>query len=285
MFRSNLTDWCIKSALPFQRDPIKELAEACKKRRHHFSAFITRSWTGIIPHLGGQRRPWNDKAASRTSPTWTATTNYLKGQLKEISRPLRPDRPALVRWPMGRVLGPRSAGLTFTIVRSLQPAIIVNNRVQENRPPRSPSVFKDRYGGRLRPPPELSIPPTGFGPGFYWESCMTMNDHWGYNKNDQNWKSAQTLIRNLIDCFRQERKLSAECRADERKCVSGAQPGAAQANRRRMKVPTASRSTIRPPARSANCPGDVAPPGPMAKKPRFICTFGIGDFFIKFIHR
>ena len=29
---------------------------------------------------------------------------------------------------------------------------------------------------------------------------MTMNNHWGYNKNDQNWKSAQMLIRNLIDC-------------------------------------------------------------------------------------
>ena len=29
---------------------------------------------------------------------------------------------------------------------------------------------------------------------------MTMNNHWGYNKADQNWKSTQTLIRNLIDC-------------------------------------------------------------------------------------
>jgi alpha-L-fucosidase len=27
-----------------------------------------------------------------------------------------------------------------------------------------------------------------------------MNNHWGYNKNDQNWKSARALIRNLIDC-------------------------------------------------------------------------------------
>src|SRR5450759_74339 len=27
-----------------------------------------------------------------------------------------------------------------------------------------------------------------------------MNNHWGYNKNDQNWKSATTLVRNLIDC-------------------------------------------------------------------------------------
>jgi alpha-L-fucosidase len=29
---------------------------------------------------------------------------------------------------------------------------------------------------------------------------MTMNDHWGYNKNDQDWKSARMLVRNLIDC-------------------------------------------------------------------------------------
>src|SRR5690349_25075212 len=29
---------------------------------------------------------------------------------------------------------------------------------------------------------------------------MTMNNHWGYNKDDQHWKSATTLVRNLIDC-------------------------------------------------------------------------------------
>ena len=28
---------------------------------------------------------------------------------------------------------------------------------------------------------------------------MTMNDTWGYKKQDQNWKSPETLIRNLID--------------------------------------------------------------------------------------
>ncbi|MBN1559911.1 alpha-L-fucosidase, partial [candidate division KSB1 bacterium] len=32
-----------------------------------------------------------------------------------------------------------------------------------------------------------------------WETCMTMNDHWGYNKNDHNWKSAEELIRKLAD--------------------------------------------------------------------------------------
>ncbi|HEX5789783.1 MAG TPA: alpha-L-fucosidase, partial [Luteolibacter sp.] len=42
------------------------------------------------------------------------------------------------------------------------------------------------------------IPPRGF-PGQMFEVCMTMNDTWGYKKNDQNWKSAQDLIRMLTD--------------------------------------------------------------------------------------
>jgi alpha-L-fucosidase len=46
--------------------------------------------------------------------------------------------------------------------------------------------------------PEQFIPDSAI-PGVDWETCMTMNDHWGYNKNDANWKSSQELIRMLID--------------------------------------------------------------------------------------
>ena len=46
--------------------------------------------------------------------------------------------------------------------------------------------------------PEQQIPATGF-PGVDWESCMTMNDTWGFKSYDENWKSAETLVRNLID--------------------------------------------------------------------------------------
>ena len=28
---------------------------------------------------------------------------------------------------------------------------------------------------------------------------MTMNDTWGYNKDDHNWKSTEDLIRKLVD--------------------------------------------------------------------------------------
>jgi alpha-L-fucosidase len=46
--------------------------------------------------------------------------------------------------------------------------------------------------------PEQFIPATGY-PGRDWETCMTLNDTWGFKSYDTNWKSTETLIRNLAD--------------------------------------------------------------------------------------
>jgi alpha-L-fucosidase len=46
--------------------------------------------------------------------------------------------------------------------------------------------------------PEQEIPATGL-PGMDWESCMTMNDTWGFREDDRHWKDGRTLIRNIID--------------------------------------------------------------------------------------
>jgi alpha-L-fucosidase len=45
--------------------------------------------------------------------------------------------------------------------------------------------------------PEQEIP--GKASGKPWETCMTMSRRWGYNKTDQQWKSTETLVRNLVD--------------------------------------------------------------------------------------
>jgi len=82
-------------------------------------------------------------------------------------------------------------------VRSLQPNIIVNNRVDKGRQGMqgmSAPEFAGDYGT-----PEQEIPPEGL-PGVDWESCMTMNDTWGFRKDDHNWKSSADLIRMLVDC-------------------------------------------------------------------------------------
>jgi alpha-L-fucosidase len=72
-------------------------------------------------------------------------------------------------------------------VRSLDPGIVVNNRAGKRR------VDDGDFGT-----PEQSIPAAPVD-GQLWESCMTVNDHWGFAGYDTNWKSATTMTRNLID--------------------------------------------------------------------------------------
>jgi alpha-L-fucosidase len=69
------------------------------------------------------------------------------------------------------------------MVFRLQPDIIVNNR---NGLP----------GDFATPEQEIQAERGGRA----WESCMTMNDSWGYTEADDNWKSAKTIVRNLVTC-------------------------------------------------------------------------------------
>jgi alpha-L-fucosidase len=71
------------------------------------------------------------------------------------------------------------------MVFELQPDIIVNNRNQ--------------LPGDFSTPEQRIQAETG---GRAWESCMTMNDSWGYQSTDDDWKSPKTVIRNLITCSR-----------------------------------------------------------------------------------
>lgn len=90
----------------------------------------------------------------------------------------------------------------MAMARSLQPAIISNNRLYH-----IPNIEKEDSVDRLRKwkpeqgdftTPEQTIPSTGI-PGVDWEVCMTMNTTWGYSDHDLAWKSPETLIRNLVD--------------------------------------------------------------------------------------
>jgi alpha-L-fucosidase len=85
----------------------------------------------------------------------------------------------------------------YHYVRGLQPSIIINNRVDAGRAGMQGLTKPGDYVGDFGTP-EQEIPPTGL-PRVDWETCMTMNDNWGYNKHDDNWKSAEDLVRKLAD--------------------------------------------------------------------------------------
>jgi alpha-L-fucosidase len=67
------------------------------------------------------------------------------------------------------------------MVFELQPDIIVNNRN------RLPGDFAT---------PEQKIEAADRA----WESCMTLNESWGYQRADDNWKTSKTIVRNLVYC-------------------------------------------------------------------------------------
>ncbi|HVB36465.1 MAG TPA: alpha-L-fucosidase [Candidatus Acidoferrales bacterium] len=71
------------------------------------------------------------------------------------------------------------------MVFQLQPDIIVNNR-------------NKLLGDFSTPEQHVQAAEAGRA----WETCMTLNDSWGYQAADDNWKSAKTVIRNLVSCVR-----------------------------------------------------------------------------------
>ena len=70
---------------------------------------------------------------------------------------------------------------------TLQPAIITNDRLKR---PNFPGDHKT---------PEQRIPNLKDLDGTDWETCMTMNGTWGYKSYDHNYKTPETIIRNLLD--------------------------------------------------------------------------------------
>jgi alpha-L-fucosidase len=120
---------------------------------------------------------------------------HLKRQLREIVRNYDPG----VMWFDGEWENTwnfqRGKDLAL-FVRGLNPKILINNRVDGTRSGMQ-GMSKGQTAGDFGTP-EQEIPPQGL-PGVDWESCMTMNDTWGYSAHDLKWKSSQQLIRNLVD--------------------------------------------------------------------------------------
>ena len=92
--------------------------------------------------------------------------------------------PAVLWWDTPTDMNKERAEKLLPLLK-LKPGIIHNNRLGGG------------YKGDTETP-EQFIPATGY-PGRDWETCMTMNDTWGFKSYDHNWKSTETLIRNLVD--------------------------------------------------------------------------------------
>ena len=186
------SDWSIERT-PFGRDPVAELAAAC--RRHGLRFAFYHSIMDWYHPAWETRRAWNDVATGSTN--MEEYIPFMKAQLKEL---VENYGPLGIMWFDGEWESPwtheRGVDL-YNYVRSLQPDILINNRVGKGRA--GMSGMDQGQGVGDFGTPEQEVPGTGFAPGVYWESCMTMGDTWGYNATEDNWKSSRQLIHHLID--------------------------------------------------------------------------------------
>ncbi len=185
MFKSQ-DPFNIVDATPYGKDPIAELAAACRKAGLHFGVYYSQSqdWH----HAGGYAY---GRDGRKNGDHWDAAQagsfdDYLQGvaipQVRELLTQYQPD---VLWWDTSGPMTREEAGELHALL-GLRPGVITNNRL----------------GGGFKgdtETPEQRIPVTGFADGRDFEVCMTINGTWGYKSTDVNFKSTQTLLRNLVD--------------------------------------------------------------------------------------
>ena len=115
---------------------------------------------------------------------WAKFNKFNFGQLAELNKTWKPDlywfdgdwEQSAETW--------NSKGIV-ELLRSDNKNVIINSRIQG-------------YGDYATP--EQGVPVVR-PEDKYWELCMTMNDSWGYQHTDSNYKSPYILLRTFVDCL------------------------------------------------------------------------------------
>jgi alpha-L-fucosidase len=88
------------------------------------------------------------------------------------------------------------------MIRKHQPDIIINNRLVQNHGVSTDAREFTGYGDFETP--EQGIPAKKlidmYGNDIPWETCLTLNNSWGYRSTDNDWKSPELIIHSLAEC-------------------------------------------------------------------------------------
>jgi alpha-L-fucosidase len=178
LFDSKVTDWDVM-ATPYSKDLLKPLVDACHQQGMKIGFYYS------------QAQDWNHPGGAASGGHWDkAQDGDFDAYLDRIAVPQVREilsnygEMDILWWDTPQDMTTARAEKFLPILKQ-HPNLITNNRLGGG------------YKGDTETP-EQFVPSTGF-PGRNWETCMTMNDTWGYKSYDQNWKSAETLIRNLTE--------------------------------------------------------------------------------------
>ncbi len=179
MFDSKVSDWNIVARTPYQKDVLKPLAETCRKEDIRLGFYYSQAqdWSNGGSAIGEK---W-DPAQNRDFDEYI--DKIAVPQVRELLTNYGTDVPAILWWDTPQDMNATRAKPILDAVTTLRPDIVQNNRI-------------GGYLGDYKTP-ENFVPVSGVSGD--WETCMTINNSWGYNKSDNHWKSSSTIIRKLAD--------------------------------------------------------------------------------------
>jgi len=205
MFDTSYTDYKITNT-PYGKDIVAQMTQACKERSMplgfyysppdmHHPAFRDTSKLA--------KENWNGEPER---PEWPLYLDYMQLQLTEL---LTRYGPVVLIWFDGLHYQEKYGGIRFiNLIRQLQAATLVNDRIGVPGDYVTPEQFipsgiptKDVRFNAVDTSVQQKLKPTVPKPEDFqlWETCMTINNTWAYNMHDRDFKSAQFLIRGLVE--------------------------------------------------------------------------------------
>jgi alpha-L-fucosidase len=181
MYHSRVSQYNIVDWTPFKRDPVKEVAEACRRNGIRFGVYYS------------HREDWDDPNGFGNTWDYDPSKKDFDKYLEEKSKPqlrelLSQYGPVSVVW-FDRGMDTAEHAREFRdIVRTLQPACLINGRI---------GSYGQDLMGDYQDMNDNGIPTDGLQE--YWEAPQTLNTTWGYSKFDQQWKTSGDVIRRLVE--------------------------------------------------------------------------------------
>jgi alpha-L-fucosidase len=197
LFDSKLTDYKSTNT-PIKRDLIREYVDAFRAEGLKVGFYYSLlDWHHPhYPVAGDARHPMrNNPKVAAEKRDLSIYIDYLHGQVRELLTNYGKIDVIWFDFSYDKMAGSTwRAKELVAMAHSLQPHIIMDNRL---------SSETEHYGDFFSP--EQIIPAEGVvdkeGKPCVWEACITLNDHWGYCRDDHNFKSPAQVIRMLVECI------------------------------------------------------------------------------------
>ncbi len=208
LFDSELTEYkCTNTK--FGKDLVREYIEAFRAEGLKVGLYYSLiDWHHPhYPHYGDMTHPMRDNEKYKdVVHDFEKYLDYLHGQVLELCENYGQIDVLWFDFSYDEMRGEKwRATELVKKVRALQPDVIIDNRLEVSGEGFGSIVTEEPlyYSGDFVSPEQI-IPPNGIrnarGELVPWESCITMNNHWGYCKNDYEYKSATAIVRKLVEC-------------------------------------------------------------------------------------